>query len=69
MTVATSKLTLDEYLGYTDGTDTRYELVNGELVAMSLGSGLHRAILKFLEKLFDAEIERLGLQLVALQRL
>lgn len=27
-------LTFDEYLAYDDGTDTRYELVDGELVAM-----------------------------------
>lgn len=67
MTVATQKLTFKEYLNYTDGTDTRYELVDGELVAMGIGSGLHGAILKFLEKLFDAEIARLGLDLVALQ--
>ena len=67
MTVATNKLTFTEYLSYTDGTDIRYELVNGELIEMGIGSGLHGAILKFLEKVFDAEIERLGLELVALQ--
>jgi Uma2 family endonuclease len=27
-------LTMDEYLAYEDGTDTRYELVDGELVEM-----------------------------------
>jgi Uma2 family endonuclease len=27
-------LTIDEYLAYEDGTDTRYELVDGELVEM-----------------------------------
>jgi len=27
-------LTWDEYLAYDDGTDTRYELVAGELVEM-----------------------------------
>lgn len=27
-------LTFEEYLAYDDGTDTRYELVNGELVVM-----------------------------------
>ncbi|GAP94798.1 Uma2 family endonuclease [Leptolyngbya sp. NIES-2104] len=26
--------TIDEYLDYDDGTDTRYELVNGELIAL-----------------------------------
>ena len=34
MTIATQKLTLEEYLAYDDGTDTQYELVDGELVAM-----------------------------------
>ncbi|MEM9164637.1 MAG: Uma2 family endonuclease [Cyanobacteria bacterium P01_F01_bin.4] len=67
MAVAANKLTFEEYLAYTDGTDTRYELVNGELVAMGIGSGLHGAILKFLENVFDAEIARLQLELVALQ--
>lgn len=38
MTVAKNKLTFAEYLKYDDGTDTRYELVNGELIAM-LGTG------------------------------
>lgn len=67
MTLATDKLTFNEYLAYSDGTDTRYELVDGELVPMGIGSGLYGAILKFLEKIFDAEIARLGLELVALQ--
>ena len=30
----TKLLTLEEYLVYDDGTDTRYELVDGELVEM-----------------------------------
>ncbi|WP_414586882.1 Uma2 family endonuclease [Scytonema sp. PCC 10023] len=34
MTTATKKLTLEEYLAYDDGTDTKYELVDGELVEM-----------------------------------
>ncbi len=34
-TAATQKLlTMEEYLAYDDGTDTRYELVDGELVEM-----------------------------------
>jgi Uma2 family endonuclease len=32
MTIATQRLTLEEYLAYDDGSDTRYELVNGELL-------------------------------------
>ncbi len=67
MTVITKRLTFEEYLAYDDGTDTRYELVNGELVAISIGSGQHGAIMKFLEQTFDAEIARLGWEWVALQ--
>lgn len=34
MTAVSKKLTLKEYLAYDDGTETRYELVDGELVEM-----------------------------------
>lgn len=67
MTITTKRFTFEEYLRYDDGTDTRYELVNGELIPMSLGSGKHGAIIKFLEKSFDAESDRLGRDWVALQ--
>jgi Uma2 family endonuclease len=33
-TTTVNKLTLEEYLAYDDGTDTHYELVDGELVEM-----------------------------------
>ncbi len=33
-TTATRKLTLEEYLVYDDGTDAKYELIDGELVEM-----------------------------------
>jgi Uma2 family endonuclease len=49
MTTTTDRLTLEDYLNYDDGSDTRYELINGELVPISLGTGKHGAILKFLE--------------------
>ena len=32
--VVTNKLTLDEYFAYDDGTENRYELVDGELILM-----------------------------------
>jgi Uma2 family endonuclease len=60
MAIATEKLTFAEYLAYDDGTDTRYELVNGELIPMGVGSGEHGEITKLLERLFDAEAARLG---------
>ncbi|NEQ81055.1 MAG: Uma2 family endonuclease [Moorea sp. SIO2I5] len=34
MVKTTSKLTFDQYLEYDDGTDNRYELVDGELVEL-----------------------------------
>lgn len=48
MTLTTNRLTFEEYLTYSDGTDTRYELVNGELVVMGIGTGQHGEIIDFL---------------------
>jgi Uma2 family endonuclease len=48
MTIAAKPMTLEEYLSYDDGTDTRYELVNGELIAMSPESRLNIKIAIFL---------------------
>jgi Uma2 family endonuclease len=50
MTPATAKtrLTFEEYLDYDDGTDTRYELVNGVLVEMGAESPLNLDIALFL---------------------
>jgi Uma2 family endonuclease len=55
------RLTFEEYLAYDDGTDTRYELVIGELIPMSLGSGEHGAVAEFLNVCFRGEINRLNL--------
>ena len=41
-------MTMDEYLAYDDGTDTRYELVNGELVEMPVESQMNALIARFL---------------------
>ncbi len=59
MTVTTQKLTFKEYLTYEDGTDTRYELVDGELVSMSVGPGIHAAIIDFLLDCFKAALSDL----------
>ena len=61
MVIATQKLTFAEYLQYDDGTNTRYELVDGELIPMSVGTGRHGAIAEFLNDCFKAEISRQGL--------
>lgn len=45
MSIATDhRMTLEEYLDYDDGTDTRYELVDGVLVEMGTESPLNNAI-------------------------
>ena len=44
MTTTSKRFTLAEYLAYDDGTDRRYELVNGELVEMPSESDLNNAI-------------------------
>jgi Uma2 family endonuclease len=69
MTATVQKLTFDEYLAYSDGTDTRYELVDGELVPMSLGTGKHGAIIRFLTRQFEDNIARSGQPWVALASL
>lgn len=43
-TTAHRRMTLEEYLDYDDGTDTRYELVNGELAQVPSESDLNNAI-------------------------
>ncbi|MDX2211785.1 MAG: Uma2 family endonuclease [Oculatellaceae cyanobacterium bins.114] len=48
MATTIKRLTLQEYLNYDDGTDTRYELVAGELVAMPPESWNNSQIALFL---------------------
>jgi len=60
MLVITNKLSFAEYLKYNDGSDTKYELVNGELIPMSLGTGKHGAITEFLNDSFKDEAKKEG---------
>ncbi|XZN89633.1 MAG: Uma2 family endonuclease [Microcoleus sp.] len=48
MTVASQKMSLEEYLNFDDGTETRYELENGELIVMPPESDLNQRIAIFL---------------------
>ncbi|MGA9377168.1 MAG: Uma2 family endonuclease [Phormidium sp.] len=59
--VAEKLFTFEEYLAYDDGTDNRYELVDGRLELMNPPTFRHLLIAKFAEEIFDAEISRLGL--------
>ncbi|WP_008317291.1 Uma2 family endonuclease [Leptolyngbya sp. PCC 6406] len=67
MTVTIQPVTLDDYLSYSDGTDNRYELVNGALVRMAQPKGRHGAIAEYLNDIFRAEIKRLGYNWTAKQ--
>ncbi len=44
MTIAATLMSLDDFFAYDDGTDTCYELENGELIAMPTESELNRRI-------------------------
>jgi Uma2 family endonuclease len=48
MTIATSKMTFEEFLNYDDGTDALYELENGKLITMPSESDLNQRIASFL---------------------
>ena len=53
-----SRVTFADYLTYFDGSDTKHELVDGELVAMSLGTGLHGETIDRTYQAVNAEINR-----------
>ena len=52
------RLTFEEYCVYEDGTDNRYELVQGYLQLMSPPAGLHIVICGFLVHLFNTLFAR-----------
>jgi Uma2 family endonuclease len=57
MTVATSRrMSLEEYLTYDDGTETRYELVDGVLVEMGAENPLNPQIAMLLVSYFLQEM-------------
>jgi len=55
---AKPRVTFADYLTYFDGSDTKYELVDGELVAMSLGTSLHGEAIDRTYQAINAEINR-----------
>jgi len=60
MTQTTQQLTFEEYLSYDDGTDIRYEWVDGELYPMTPATRQHGRIIFYLARLLAGEIQRLG---------
>lgn len=55
-----SKLSFADYQRFCETSEGRYELEQGALVEVTPPTWLHLAIAKFLECVFDSEIERLG---------
>lgn len=52
MVITTKKMSFEEFLNYDDGTDTLYELENGELIPMSSESDINQRITMFLVAYF-----------------
>jgi Uma2 family endonuclease len=61
METTLKRLNFEEYLTYDDGTDNKYELVDGELVLMPPAVFKHGNMVNFLDIAFYLEIKRLGL--------
>ncbi len=60
--LATKRYSFEEYLTYDDGTDNKYELVNGELKLIPIGSGFHALILHFIFNILDQEVNQIKQQ-------
>ena len=58
----TKTYSFEDYLAYNDGTDNKYELVNGELQLMPTASGLHALILHFIFNVLEQEIKKVQKQ-------
>lgn len=69
MTIAIPKtrVIFNDYLKYFDESDTKYELVDGELIPMSVATGKHGETIDRLYRIIDAEIIRLSLPWVVRQ--
>jgi len=60
----TKTYSFEDYLNYRDPTDLKYELFNGELIAMTPASGWHSDIIDFIQEQLKIEIRRLNLDWV-----
>jgi Uma2 family endonuclease len=55
---AEKRMTVAEFLEWDDGTDTRYELVRGKIVAMAPASARHSVIASKLGSALEARLNR-----------
>jgi Uma2 family endonuclease len=66
--IITTKLyTFEEYLNYDDGSDRRYELVDGRLELMNPPTIRHLLISDMIRDIFKAEISRMNLPWLCFQ--
>jgi Uma2 family endonuclease len=63
------RMTLKEFLAYDDGTNIRYELVDGVLVEMGLGTTKHGGIIRRISKQIERVSEDQGMGWIAVQGL
>lgn len=61
--------TFEEYLQYQQASETTFELIDGELAEMPPPTVKQMLIAKFLEKVFDTEIQRQQLSWICLREL
>lgn len=61
------RVSFEEYIDICAQTDERYELVRGELVKMTPPTWAHVLIARLLERTFEAEIERLEYDWIAVR--
>ena len=62
-----TRVTFADYLAYFDDSDTKYELVDGELLAMAMGTGRHSETIEPVYRKISTEIERTAQPWVARQ--
>ena len=63
------RMTLQEFLEFDDGSDRRFELVDGVLVEMNLGTGKHGGAIRRLAKFLEAGAVAMGTDWIAIQAL
>lgn len=61
------RVSFEEYIDFCAQTDERYELVQGILVKMTPPTWAHVLIARFLERVFEQEIEQLGYDWIAVR--
>jgi Uma2 family endonuclease len=65
--IVRSRVSFEEYVDLCAQTNEPYELVRGELIKMSPPTWAHILIAKLLERTFEAELERMGYNWVAVR--